>query len=125
MADNDKDKPQVTLTIDGKEVTVDKGTTILEAAAKIGIDIIRASSPTLMDQAAIPPDALRQVALSVPGVLVCHKARSRGHETASYVDLHIQVAPNLSVARGHGIAHEVGSVEVISDGVGYKVRVGR
>ncbi len=30
---------QVTLTIDGKEITVDAGTTILQAAAELGIDI--------------------------------------------------------------------------------------
>lgn len=34
-----KEKEMVTLTIDGKEVTVEKGTTILEAARKIDIDI--------------------------------------------------------------------------------------
>ncbi len=38
MADNGE-KEQVTLTIDGHEVTVDKGTTVIEAAAKIGIEI--------------------------------------------------------------------------------------
>jgi cation diffusion facilitator family transporter len=80
---------------------------IAAVIAKIGIDIIRASSPTLMDQAAIPPDALRQVALSVPGVLVCHKARSRGHETAVFVDLHIQVDPATTVGQGHSTAHQV------------------
>jgi NADH-quinone oxidoreductase chain G len=37
MSDNGKEK--VTLTIDGREVTVDKGTTVLEAAQSIGIDI--------------------------------------------------------------------------------------
>ncbi len=37
MSDNGKEK--VTLTIDGREVTVDRGTTVLEAARSIGIDI--------------------------------------------------------------------------------------
>ncbi len=37
MSDNGKE--QITLTIDGREVTVDKGTTVLEAARSIGIDI--------------------------------------------------------------------------------------
>ena len=39
MADNGHKKEQVTLTIDGQEVTVDKGTTIIEAAQQIGIEI--------------------------------------------------------------------------------------
>ena len=38
MADNGE-KEKVTLTIDGREVTVDRGTTVLEAALSIGIDI--------------------------------------------------------------------------------------
>ena len=37
MSDNGKNK--VTLTIDGQELTVDKGLTILEAAQTIGIEI--------------------------------------------------------------------------------------
>jgi divalent metal cation (Fe/Co/Zn/Cd) transporter len=33
--------------------------------------------------------------------------RSRGHEDAIYVDLHIQVAPEMTTAQSHGIAHDV------------------
>jgi cation diffusion facilitator family transporter len=75
--------------------------------AKIGIDIIRESTPTLMDKAPIAQASIEQVARSVPGVLACHQARSWGHETAVYLDLHIQVEPETSVARAHSIAHEV------------------
>ena len=75
--------------------------------AKIGIDIIRVSSPTLMDSVAMPSDQLEQVAMSVPGVISCHGVRSRGHEGAVYADLHVQVDPALSVDQAHAIAHEV------------------
>ena len=75
--------------------------------AKIGIDIIREGSPTLMDQVAIPPDEVTRIALSVPGVISCHRVRSRGHEGDVYADLHIQVAPGMSTQRAHAIAHEV------------------
>jgi cation diffusion facilitator family transporter len=75
--------------------------------AKIGIDIIREGSPTLMDQVAIPPDEVTQIALSVPGVISCHQVRSRGHEGNVYADLHIQVDPDMSTQRAHTIAHEV------------------
>jgi cation diffusion facilitator family transporter len=75
--------------------------------AKIGIDIIREGSPTLMDKVAVSPEQVQGIALSVPGVLACHKVRSRGHETASYVDLHIQVDPAMSIQQAHAIAHEV------------------
>jgi cation diffusion facilitator family transporter len=75
--------------------------------AKIGIDIIRESSPTLMDKTAVPAKRLVEIALSVPGVLSSHQVRSRGHDTAVYVDLHIQVDPNLSTEEAHTIAHKV------------------
>jgi cation diffusion facilitator family transporter len=75
--------------------------------AKIGIDIFRESSPTLMDEVAVPPDQVRQVVCAVPGVLSCHKVRSRGHEGAAYVDLHIQVDPVMSTEQAHAVAHEV------------------
>lgn len=75
--------------------------------AKIGIDIIRESSPTLMDQVVVPADQVEQIARSVPGVVSCHKVRSRGHEGAVYADLHLQVHPGMSTERAHAIAHEV------------------
>jgi cation diffusion facilitator family transporter len=75
--------------------------------AKIGIDIIRESSPTLMDQVVVPADQIEQIARSVPGVISCHKVRSRGHEGAVYADLHLQVDPGMSTEQAHAIAHEV------------------
>ena len=75
--------------------------------AKIGIDIIRESSPTLVDRMAVSPDQVEQIALSVPGVVSSHKARSRGHESAVYADLHIRVDPAMSTEQAHAIAHEV------------------
>lgn len=75
--------------------------------AKIGIDIIRESSPILMDGAAMPPDEMTQTALSVPGVVSSHRVRSRGHEGAVYADLHIRVDPAMSTEQAHALAHEV------------------
>jgi len=75
--------------------------------AKIGIDIIRESSPTLMDQVVVPADQVEQIVRSVPGVVSCHKVRSRGHEGAVYADLHLRVDPGMSTEQAHAIAHEV------------------
>ena len=75
--------------------------------AKIGIDIVRENSPTLMDHVVVPPDQVEQIALSVPGVISCHRVRSRGHESAVYADLHIQVDPTMSTDQAHAVAHEV------------------
>jgi cation diffusion facilitator family transporter len=75
--------------------------------AKIGIDIIRESSPTLMDQVVVPPSQIEQIALLVPGVISCHRVRSRGHRGAVYADLHLRVDPSMGTYQAHAIAHEV------------------
>lgn len=75
--------------------------------AKIGIDIVRETSPTLMDGAILPPAQVERIALEVPGVRSCHQVRSHGHDRAVYVDLHLQVDPGMSVEQAHAIAHEV------------------
>ena len=74
---------------------------------KIGIDIIRESSPALMDRVVILPGLVEQIARSVPGVVGCHRVRSRGHGEAVYADLHIQVDPAMGTNDAHAIAHEV------------------
>jgi cation diffusion facilitator family transporter len=62
---------------------------------------------TLGDAARLPADDLSAVASRVPGVLSCHAVRTRGPESHVYVDLHFEVAADLTVAHGHEIAHDV------------------
>ncbi len=74
---------------------------------KIGIDIIRESSKTLLDGAVVPISEIERVVMGVRDVRSCHTIRSRGHEDAIYVDLHIEVAPEMTTAQSHAIAHDV------------------
>jgi cation diffusion facilitator family transporter len=80
---------------------------IAAVIAKIGIDIIRESSKTLLDRAAIPLSEIEAIAQAVPGVATVHQVRSRGHEDDIHVDLHIQVEPDMPAAQAHAIAHKV------------------
>jgi cation diffusion facilitator family transporter len=75
--------------------------------AKIGIDILRETIPTLMDQNVIPVEEVEKIIQGVPGVVSSHHVRSRGHEAAMYADLHIRVDPDMSTEQAHAIAHEV------------------
>lgn len=75
--------------------------------AKIGVDIVRENIPTLMDRSAVAAGDLEEIALSVPGVVSSHKARSRGGESAVFADLHIRVDPSMGTDQAHAIAHEV------------------
>jgi cation diffusion facilitator family transporter len=69
--------------------------------------VFRQASATLSDSARIPPADVCAVALRVPGVMGCHTIRTRGSEAEVYVDLHVQVDPESSVAAGHQVAENV------------------
>ncbi len=75
--------------------------------AKIGIDIIRESSMTLLDGAVVPSSEIERIVMGVHDVQACHDIRSRGHEDAIYVDLHVKVAPHMSTIQSHAVAHDV------------------
>lgn len=66
--------------------------------------VFKEASVTLSDASRIPAAEICDVALAVPGVLGCHKIRTRGSEAEVYVDMHIQVDAARSVADGHEIA---------------------
>lgn len=69
--------------------------------------VFRQASATLSDSARIAPAAVCEAALRVPGVKGCHSIRTRGSEAEVYVDLHVQVDSESSVADGHAVAEAV------------------
>ena len=68
--------------------------------------VVRNTSYELMD--AMPNDEriarIRQVALSLPGVLGVEKTYARKTGLQYHVELHIEVDPNLTVQASHGLA---------------------
>ena len=66
--------------------------------------VFKEANVTLSDAARIPPAEICEVVTAVPGVLGCHTVRTRGSEAEVYVDLHIQVDPQSTVAEGHEVA---------------------
>jgi cation diffusion facilitator family transporter len=78
---------------------------ILQAAWKIGHPALQA----LTDRSAPPEtqDAMRALALAVPGVLASHALRTRFLGSGWGVDLHVQVQADLTVDKGHNIAGAV------------------
>jgi len=77
--------------------------------AKIGIDLIRASSKELIDTALEPKvvEAIRKEIVDVDGVRALHMLRSRRSGGDALVDLHVQVDPRISVSEGHQIGDTV------------------
>lgn len=66
--------------------------------------LFRRAIPILVDETAVEPDALIDVALSVPGILGIRRVRSRGSHAHAIVDVVALVAANLSTVESHDIA---------------------
>jgi cation diffusion facilitator family transporter len=77
------------------------------AVAWRGWGVVRGAADVLTDAAVVDTDAIHSLALAVPGVRDCHAVRSRGEAGHVRVDLHVHVAPELTIVEAHGIAEEV------------------
>jgi cation diffusion facilitator family transporter len=85
-------------------------------AAIVGVIVVitgfRVVQNATLDLADTMPDPamtreLRRVALSVPGVQDVEKQHARKTGLRYHVDLHIEVAPDMTVRQSHRIAHDV------------------
>ncbi|MDX1823585.1 MAG: cation diffusion facilitator family transporter [Thiohalomonadales bacterium] len=77
--------------------------------AKIGWDLAWHSIRELVDTAleAERVEAIRQTILEVEGVVSLHVLRTRRMAGEALVDVHIQVAPHISVSEGHYVSETV------------------
>ncbi len=77
--------------------------------ARVGIRLIWDSLQELVDTA-LPAEETRRIrdtALSVSGVRDVHELRTRSMGSRTLLDVHLQVAPELSVSEGHAIGTRV------------------
>jgi cation diffusion facilitator family transporter len=77
------------------------------AIVKIGVDTVRENIPALVDRAPLSADNIGEVVAGVQGVESFHRIRSRGPSDHVAIDLHVRVAPNLSMQDANAIADEV------------------
>lgn len=75
--------------------------------AKIGVETVRENLPALLDEAPLAAEKIEAVVAQVEGVESYHRIRSRGVADHVAIDLHVRVAPHLSVQDGNAIADEV------------------
>ncbi len=75
--------------------------------AKIGVDTVRENIPALVDRAPLDAGHIGDVVGSVMGVESYHRIRSRGPVDNVAIDLHVRVAPHLSMGDANAIADEV------------------
>jgi cation diffusion facilitator family transporter len=75
--------------------------------AKIGIDTVRENIPALVDRAPLDAGHIGAIVAKVEGVESYHRVRSRGPADKVAIDLHVRVAPHLSMQEANAIADEV------------------
>ncbi len=80
---------------------------VLGVVARVAWGIVKQAVGILSDTARLDPQKVANLTLQVPGVLSCHDVRSRGMEGTVYVDLKIEVDPQLTTARAHELADAV------------------
>jgi cation diffusion facilitator family transporter len=69
--------------------------------------VFRDNVPVLIDAARLDPDGVAELARSVSGVSDVHRVRSRGMRSAVELDLHLEVAPEMSVVDAHRLAQQI------------------
>lgn len=74
----------------------------------IGFNLLSGPIQVLSDGQAVPVTEVEAVVRAVPGVLSCHKVRSRGpSDQYIFMELHIQVDAGITVSEGHRLSHQV------------------
>ncbi len=69
--------------------------------------VFRDNVPILIDAARLDPAGVAALARSVTGVSDVHRVRSRGMRQAVELDLHLEVAPDMSVVDAHRLARQI------------------
>ncbi len=80
---------------------------VMVFVAGVAWGIVRQAVGILSDTARLDPLRVAEALRTVDGVRSCRDVRSRGMEGAVYVDLKIEVDPQLSTAKAHELADEV------------------
>ncbi len=80
---------------------------VMVFVAYVAYGIVRQAVGILSDTVRLDAAQVGQLTMGVPGVLSCRDVRSRGMEDSVYVDLKIEVDPQLTTAQAHEVADQV------------------
>jgi cation diffusion facilitator family transporter len=72
-----------------------------------GYQIARTTTGILSDRIVIADADLERVVMSVPGVLGCHRIRTRGSSDHVFLDLHVWLPPAMPLMDAHALSHVV------------------
>ena len=83
------------------------GLLIAVLIARTGFEIARDTSGILSDRVVIDEEDIRKVVMSVPGVLGCHRIRTRGPMDHVFLDLHVWFPADARLTEAHAGSHAV------------------
>lgn len=83
------------------------GLVVAAVIARAGFAIGRDASRILSDRIVIAEDDLREVVMSVAGVLGCHRIRTRGSADHVFLDLHVWMGAETPLEEAHRLSHVV------------------
>jgi cation diffusion facilitator family transporter len=104
------------LTVIAALVGVRAGLPILDPIAALvvagfigysGYQVARATTGILSDRIVISDADLERVVMAVPGVLGCHRIRTRGAVDHVFLDLHVWLPGDMRLHDAHGLSHVV------------------
>ncbi len=93
----------------GAPPVIDPITSLVVAAfiVKAAIEIIQSTSAILLDSNAVDAELVEATVRAFPQVINVHKIRSRGTETHLFIDMHIVIDPEMSIAQAHALVHDI------------------
>ncbi|HXW05015.1 MAG TPA: cation diffusion facilitator family transporter [Vicinamibacterales bacterium] len=75
--------------------------------ARTGYQIAAETSGILADRVVLEEDDIRNVVMSVPKVMGCHRIRTRGSRDHTFLDLHVWVSGETPLHEAHRLSHVV------------------
>jgi cation diffusion facilitator family transporter len=71
---------------------------------RAALRIISDASRVLCDASIVDAKQIEQICLTIPGVLKCHKIRTRGRQDDVYVDLHVLIDKRTKFSTAHDLS---------------------
>ncbi|MDF2500891.1 MAG: putative Co/Zn/Cd cation transporter [Anaerosporomusa subterranea] len=75
--------------------------------AHAALEIIKSTSDILVDRAAVDLVLIESVTMTFSQVKDVHGIRSRGSESALFIDMHIVIDPLMSIEEAHELVHQI------------------
>lgn len=75
--------------------------------AYAGFKILQESSRILCDTAIVDIAKIENIVMSIEGVMLCHKIRTRGRPDDIHIDLHVLVKDDMHISTAHKLSYNI------------------